>query len=193
LKTKIIIKNKTHLFNLIDQEIALNGKRCDLNHLDVLNITDMSNLFKDSHFNGDISQWNVSNVINMSSMFEYSKFNADISDWDVSNVTNMFGMFHGSIFNLDISNWDVSKVENMDYTFNESKFRKDLSKWRPYNLKSSHNTFLSSTTPIPYWDALGLDEEDRMERRKVIDTYHLNKELKRELGKSGTVNKRVKI
>jgi len=38
----------------------------------------MYEMFKDSHFNGDISKWDVSNVTNMSSMFSGSKFNGDI-------------------------------------------------------------------------------------------------------------------
>jgi len=46
----------------------------------------MSVLFKDTAFNGDISEWDVSNVINMESMFEYSSFNQDISNWNVDNV-----------------------------------------------------------------------------------------------------------
>jgi len=39
----------------------------------------MQEMFSDSEFNGDISQWDVSNVTNMSSMFRYSVFNGDIS------------------------------------------------------------------------------------------------------------------
>jgi surface protein len=49
----------------------------------------MGNLFKNSEFNGDISNWNTGNVADMSEMFMYSKFNGDISKWDTSNVTDM--------------------------------------------------------------------------------------------------------
>jgi surface protein len=58
----------------------------DVTKVITTNVTDMSKMFYDSQFNGDISNWDVSNVTNMSEMFEYSQFNGDISNWDVSNV-----------------------------------------------------------------------------------------------------------
>ena len=41
-------------------------------------------MFKNSQFNGVISNWNVSNVQDMSNMFEDSIFNEVIRNWDVS-------------------------------------------------------------------------------------------------------------
>ena len=67
----------------------------------------MSELFKKSNFNGNISEWDVSAVENMAYMFAWSKFNGNISDWDVRNVINMRGMFAYSKFNMDISNWEI--------------------------------------------------------------------------------------
>ena len=86
-------KTRNELEDIINQRIKSEGNKCDLNDIDISNITDMSNLFAFSKFNGDISKWNVSNVKNMKSMFLYSKFNSDISNWDVSNVTNNAYMF----------------------------------------------------------------------------------------------------
>ena len=105
-------KTKNELKDIIKQKIESEGKKCDLNDIDTSNITDMSWLFEDSDFNGDISKWNVSKVTNMGGMFFGSKFKGDISNWDVSNVINMYGMFYKSEFNGDISNWDVSNVTN---------------------------------------------------------------------------------
>ena len=105
-------KTKEELQDIIKQRIKDEGNDVDLNDIDVSNITDMSSLFEEIDFNGDISNWDVSNVRYMKYMFyECNSFNQDISKWNVSNVTNMVGMFgHCYKFNKDISNWNVSKV-----------------------------------------------------------------------------------
>ena len=105
-------KTKHELKDIVKQKIESEGNECNLNDIDTSNITDMSFLFADSKFNGNISNWDVSNVTNMEYMFLRSTFNGDISKWDVSNVKTMWSMFCHSKFNGDISNWDVSNVTN---------------------------------------------------------------------------------
>ena len=106
-------KTYDELRQLVDKLINERGNKVDLNDIDTSEITDMSVLFFNSNFNGDISNWDVSNVKNMRLMFSGSKFNGDISKWNVSNVKDMSYMFNDSKFtgeNGDISEWDVSNV-----------------------------------------------------------------------------------
>lgn len=49
-------KNKRELKDMIDSEIAKQGNNADLNHIDISEISDLSGLFEDSNFNGDISK-----------------------------------------------------------------------------------------------------------------------------------------
>ena len=89
-------KSKAELKKIIDETIKAQGPNCDLNFIDTSLITDMSELFKGSKFNGDISKWNVSNVTNMAFMFSGCEQLEDISalaNWNVSNVWNMDCMF----------------------------------------------------------------------------------------------------
>lgn len=136
--------NREELEDLISQRIEQYGPKCNLNDIDVSKITDMSFLFCDMTFDGDISKWDVSRVKNMSSMFAGSTFNGDLSKWDVSRVENMNSMFSYSRFNSDISKWDVSRVKNMISMFYDSNFAGDISGWDVSSVKRMHNMFKSS-------------------------------------------------
>ena len=107
IKGKLTVKptTKEELVEIINQTIEKEGNNCNLNFIDTSNIEDMSYLFANSRFNGNIA------------------------DWDVSNVQDMAGMFYCSDFNGDISNWDVSNVENMSYAFSECPLEENPPKW----------------------------------------------------------------
>ena len=123
-------KTKPELKEIIMNRIDKEGPYCNLNDIDVSLIKDMSYLFYESDFNGDISKWNTSNVIYMDNMFTGSKFNNDISEWNVDKVKNMNGMFRSSEFNKDISNWNINSTISMISMFAKSKFNKDISNWK---------------------------------------------------------------
>ena len=100
-------KNKKELRSLIQKLLKERGNDTDLNDIDVSNITDMSELFKDLDIH-----------------------NIDISEWDVSNVENMEYMFFGcENFNSDLSNWDVSNVKYMGHMFYECNSLKNKPSW----------------------------------------------------------------
>ncbi len=166
---KVVAKDLSHLKRLITAEIKKNGPNCDLNFIDVSQVTDMHDLFADRGFRGNISEWDVSNVTNMSCMFsgdgpilnldigEEEKripFDLGIGNWDVSNVTDMSHMFNGSNFNGDISRWDVSNVETMAGMFRESLFDGDISNWDVSKVRNMAGMFDKSrfTGDISRWN-----------------------------------------
>ena len=135
------------LKKLIRKLVDTRGPECDLNDVDVSNVTDMNQMFNNSHFNGDISGWDVSQVTDMSYMFYNSAFtgeNGSISGWDVSGVRNMSFMFYGTHFDGDISGWDVSGVTNMRYMFYNSHFTSengDISGWDVSRVRNMEGMF----------------------------------------------------
>ena len=138
-------KTKDELKELVNKLIKERGNDADLNDIDTSEITDMSEVFYFSKFNGDISEWDVSNVTNMRAMFMDSQFNGDISQWNVSHVRGMDYMFCQSKFNGDISKWNVSKVKNMECMFYICEnFNYDLSHWDVSNVDNMREMFYRS-------------------------------------------------
>lgn len=139
---QIIVHHKKELKKIIQQLIDADGPHCNMNHIDVSKIKDMSFLFKNSNFNGDISRWNTSNVTNMNSMFVNSEFNGDISKWNVSKVINMNYMFINSAFNQDLSNWIPTKLEHCVDMFDN--YQQIFPYWYLYNDTQRRNSAISS-------------------------------------------------
>lgn len=136
------VNDTDKLKKLIECCIKTFGNKCNLNWIDVSNITNMDGLFYNSTFNGNISKWDVSNVTVMYNMFCMANFNGRINNWNVSNVTDMSYMFQQSKFNQDISKWDVSNVTYMDGMFMMAKkFNQDISKWNIAKVSYSEKIF----------------------------------------------------
>ena len=135
---QIKISNTTMLRQIVLKHIREEGPFCNLNHLDVSDVTEFSHLFNYTNANGelygsfcgDISQWDTSQAITMRGMFYMSKFNGDISKWDTSNVRDMTNMFAYSPFRQNISQWNTSRVRHFDGLFDHCPFNGDLRKWR---------------------------------------------------------------
>ena len=99
-------------------------KECyELSNLDISKIDDLSFVFSESNYNGDLSKWNVFSCKNMERMFDCSIFNNDsIKYWDISNVKKTYYMFYNSKFEKDISLWNFSEDSNCDniFVYNEN-------------------------------------------------------------------------
>lgn len=126
---KIIATDREHLCSIVDRCIEREGLECNLNHIDVSQVSLFIRTLAFEGFNGNVSKWNVSNALRMDNMFEGSAFTGDISKWNTSSVVNMSNMFSNSAFKGDISNWDVSNVEDMHHMFSGSVFTGNLTQW----------------------------------------------------------------
>lgn len=114
MNEKKIIAYDENIKEIIKSEILRLGINADLNHIDVRNVTDMTGLFCDSIFNGNISKWNVSSVNRMVGLFLRAEFNGDISKWDVSGVKKARAMFVQSKFNRYIGDWKFHEDLELD-------------------------------------------------------------------------------
>ena len=180
------INNEGILINKTEDFISL--KHYDLSKLDVSRIIDMEDVFKNSMFNGDISNWDVSNVTNMKSMFYHANdFNSDISNWDISKVTSLEELFFmNKKFNQPIGNWDTSNVTNMVGVFCDTQSFNQALNWNTSKVTSMEAMFFSTykfNQPLNF---------DTTNLKNTLDMFYSAKEFNSELNFSDT-SKLIKI
>lgn len=139
---------------MVRAEIELHGPNVDLNHIDISQLTSLKEVFKDTKFNGNISQWNVSRIESMERLFTNCPFNGDISQWDTQSLVSAGHMFEGSVFNGDLSAWNTSSLIVASAMFRHSHFNGDISGWNTSRLSSMVSMFEDSAFngDISKWD-----------------------------------------
>ena len=130
MPSTIIAQDNDHLKELVAQAIATYGPLCDLNYIDVSVVTEFTDIFRGSRFNGEISKWDTSRAIGTNHMFEDSKFAGDLSEWRLPKCVCVTSMFESSAFNGDVSKWDVGNIRDFRNMFDNSAFAGDLSSWQ---------------------------------------------------------------
>ena len=121
-------------------------------------VSDMTNLFYNSNFNGDIASWDVSYVVNMNGMFSYAiNFNKPLNNWNVSQVTNMRYMFYNATkYNQSLNNWNVKQVTIMESMFDSAiNFNQPLNTWNVGQVTSMDYMFFLATVfnqPLNNWN-----------------------------------------
>ena len=116
VKPSVIKATRFDLRLILKDEIKRLGDDANLNHIDVSQITDLSDIFYcKEDFCGDISKWKTGNCKKFDSMFYCcQKFNCDLSDWDVSNGETFIGMFERcENFNSDLNYWKMDKARDI--------------------------------------------------------------------------------
>lgn len=146
-----IIATDGNIRTIIRKEIRKYGYDTDLNHIDTSRVTNMKLAFRDSHFNGDISQWDVSNVTDMYGMFFRAiYFNQPLGSWDISKVKNIAFMFYKAYrFNQPLNDWNVSNITDMSHVFYGAKnFNQPLNNWDVSKVKEKEDIFFKSNIEI---------------------------------------------
>ena len=126
----------------------------ELDYLDTSNVTDMSNMFRDSQVKTlDLSSFDTSKVVTMSMMFYNSQATTlDLSSFDTSRVNTMYSMFYNSqATTLDVSNFDTSRVADMESMFRDTQVTTlDLSSFDTSKVVTMSRMFQDSQATTGY-------------------------------------------
>jgi hypothetical protein len=118
--------NRKELIELIN-----NNGDYSCNSIDVSEIEDFSDLFKNKDVIHDITGWDVGSGIRFTRMFYKAKFNQPINHWDMTNVKSIYAMFKGSNFNQLVNDWAIDDIDVfVDSIFHNTRYNKPLNKWK---------------------------------------------------------------
>jgi surface protein len=149
---------------------------------DVSNVTDMTDMFRDTlAFNpsAGLNNWDVSNVTSMVRMFQgATAFNADISDWQLDSVTDMNNMFNGSVFNNLIGDWRFPQLTSLlgIFAYSTAYNQTDIDNWDTSGITAMSQTFLSSVfnQSLSSWDVSNVTEFGQCFRHADFNNNSLN-------------------
>lgn len=75
------------IHSIVKDELQMLGLAADLNHIDVSEVTDMSFMFSNSKFTGDISKWKLKKRIFVSHIFSNSPITRENCTLDLSGFS----------------------------------------------------------------------------------------------------------
>lgn len=179
-------KSNSELRNIILTEVEKNGPNVDLNYIDVSEITDMNNMFKDIDFYGDISEWDMSHVLYANEMFsKCTSFCCDLSKWNLSSLIEGARMFYACRFlDCDMSNWGLDELKTSTQMFQLCVHMKGkgTNKWRISKLVNADNMFAKCDaldTTFESWNTETIEEA----RSMFLDCRHLDNKNKNDWSK----------
>ncbi len=160
--------------DIVIDQIKLFGHGACLDHVDVSEVFDMSELFANTGFCGDISSWHVTNVIDMTGMFRNCKdFNGDLTKWIINKRCKTDDMFSGCcieeknkpealrlegekgstqirIFNSEGASPDCKKIEKEVNAFLDMHKDKMKVKDIKYSAETNNSTWKNWTVMVIY-------------------------------------------
>ena len=128
-KDKIIkVKQWGNIAWGLNQDRAFYGvSNCDWSATDYpnwSNVTRMSGTFRNSSFNGNLTNWDFSNVTRLDvAFFNASSFTGEgLGSIDVGNVTNFSNAINNTSVNQNLSFWDITSATNFNSFANSTTF-----------------------------------------------------------------------
>ena len=148
---------------------------------DVVAVEDMSKMFYNSSFNGDIGNWYVSNVNNMNDMFAHNiRFINDLSNWN--NKLNEKILMNGMFKDCELmNNLDENTITAGDIDFSRDKFNNLSYMSLTDSRDAGYNNFIYDVTarlklyylsPDANTQIIELEEDDLSSLKRLIDNVH---------------------